>query len=379
MPISNLNIPAIDRAAQQNAMARFDMERAAQFNRQAPQAMAGSEDDMRALMSKFPQKAVPLMETYWKMNDRDKVDAQARVEAYAKNSWMVLNASPEERPQAVQWYNSVTPYDPNDPDDTAPEQRDEFYFKRTLAEGQTIQDMMAKGKPLSPIAKLESDYRSGQMDTQTYEAAKKKLTTSQPLVKIVSPGQTIDEKLLDMDLETITGTRDAVKAGEDFMPRLEVIVQGLESGNVETGRWQEATLPIRQWAQSAGWHDDPTLGQQEAVLGAISYMIPRMRVVGSGQTSDVEIKLFAQATAQFSNTPEGNILIARTMMQIQRRNKELLAGQRAWVRKHKTLEGFDADKEIGTMFPRPQTQQEYDAIRKGTVYIDTDGQFTVKL
>ena len=193
------------------------------------------------------------------------------------------------------------------------------------------------------------------------------------------PAEMVTSKLLDMDLETISGTRESVKAGEDFMPRLEVIVQGLESGNVETGRWQEATLPIRQWAQSAGWTDDPSLGEQEAVLAAISYMIPRMRVVGSGQTSDVEIKLFSQATAQYSNTPQGNILIARTMMQIQDRNKELLAAQRAWVRKNKTLEGFDADDELGPMFPKVTTQEDADRLPSGTVFIHTvDGRFKVK-
>lgn len=235
-----------------------------------------------------------------------------------------------------------------------------------------------KTDPKSPLGKLARDFESGLIDEADYRAAVTKATTTRPLVEI-NQGQTITEKLLDMDLESVAGTRDVVKAGEDFMPRLETIVQGLESGNVETGRWQEATLPIKQWAQSAGWYDDPNLGQQEAVLAAISYMIPRMRVVGSGQTSDVEIRLFANATAQFSNTPLGNILIARTMMQLQKRNKQLLEAQRAWLRKNKTLEGFDADKEIGPMFPKVTTQEDVDKLPSGTVFIHTaDGRFKVK-
>ena len=234
-------------------------------------------------------------------------------------------------------------------------------------------------KPASPLGKLGADEAAGLVDPETAAARRVKLTTTGPLVKIENQAQTIDSKLLDMDLETISGTRDSVKAGEDFLPRLEVIVQGLESGNVETGRWQEATLPIRQWAQSAGWTDDPSLGQQEAVLAAISYMIPRMRVVGSGQTSDVEIRLFSQATAQYSNTPQGNILIARTMMQLQGRNKELLAAQRTWLRDNRTLEGFDADAEIGPMFPKVAGQEEADKLPSGTVFIYTpNGHFMVK-
>ena len=200
-----------------------------------------------------------------------------------------------------------------------------------------------------------------------------------PLVKIENPSQTIDSRLLDLDIQTVKDTQEAVKASQEFVPKLEVIIQGLESGNVESGRFQAAVLPLRQLAKSLGWTEDPNLAQTELVQSAMAFMIPRMRVPGSGQTSDTEINLFANATAKMENSTEGNILIARGTLQIHKWNKRFLAAQRAFLRKNKTLEGFDVDKELGSIFPKAATQEDVSKLKPGTVYIDTaDGGFKVR-
>ena len=67
------------------------------------------------------------------------------------------------------------------------------------------------------------------------------------------------------------------------------------------------------------------------------------------------------------------------MMQLQKRNKRLLEEQRSWLRKNKTLEGFDADREIGPMFPKVESQDDADALPSGTVFIyKPNGRFMVK-
>ena len=353
----------------QNQMARTGMERRQAMNRLAPLAAQGDEGAIGEMFGVDPGMAM-------KMDDRQREQALAGTRDIL--AAVLVSDTPEKWEAAIDRYAA---------EGIDVEKYRGRFADRPLIAGRLkaqLGEMGGGGKPQSPLGKLKTDLDAGLITPEQYDAAVTKANAPRgALVEITTPGQTIDERLLDMDLKTIAGTAEAVKAGADFMPRLEVIVQGLESGNVETGRFQEATLPLLQFAQSIGWYHDPKLGQKEAVLAAISYMIPRMRVVGSGQTSDVEIKLFSQATAQYSNTPEGNILIARGMMQIQRRNKQLLAAQRSWVRKHKTLEGFDADKELGPMFPKVVTQADLNKLDSGTVFIikdgsEEDGMFVVK-
>jgi len=189
-----------------------------------------------------------------------------------------------------------------------------------------------------------------------------------------------DNPLMGVWAKGIETLQQSVAGQADIRPRVEQIIGSLESG-VETGKLDEALIPLKQWAADLGWADNPGLSQQEALQSAISFIIPRMRVAGSGSTSDPEIKLFGQATAQMGNTPAGNLIIARGMLQIMDAQQRALdAAYNAASKPDFSI--ADANKamqdQIGQIFPKPKTPEEYAAIPPGTVYLHPDNGWSVK-
>lgn len=194
-------------------------------------------------------------------------------------------------------------------------------------------------------------------------------------------GNKIDKEILGLDVADIKAAQERVQSQEDLQPRLETIVRGLESGRVDTDVVQSALLPVRQFANALGWTDDPNLSQAENVFAAMKFMAPRMRVTGSGSTSDKEMKAFAQAAPEYGYTTNANILLARSMMQVQRYNKRRVELMKRYLRKNKSLDGFGdwADGEQGRIFPVAGSPQEYGDIAAGTVYYHAEArEFRVK-
>jgi len=157
---------------------------------------------------------------------------------------------------------------------------------------------------------------------------------------------------------------------DDLAPRLQSIVQGLESGRVETGPFEQVLIPFRQVFKDVGFTVDENLPQAEQVRSAMAYLTPRMRVVGSGQTSDMEMREFRKAGPQYANTTEGNILLGRSFLQIQARNKAAYnLGLKYYAQKQTTV-GMDdyIEKQLGPVFPRPTNKAEHAALPPGVVY-----------
>jgi hypothetical protein len=233
------------------------------------------------------------------------------------------------------------------------------------------------GTPLSRMGKLVADLDTNLIDQGQFDIAI--ATMNKPLVDL-STANKIDEKLLEMDIKQFGEMQKQINTNAELVPRMEVIAQALESGNVETGRYAEAILPLQQWAQSLGWRDDKNLPQKEQVASAMAFMIPRMRVPGSGATSDSEMDAFKKSITNYANTTEGNIILARTFLQLHARQRRALSLAQQYLRDNKSLTGFDkfAEETLGPLFPKPTTQAEYDDIEARTVYLDTDGRFKVK-
>ncbi len=59
------------------------------------------------------------------------------------------------------------------------------------------------------------------------------------------------------------------------------------------------------------------LDDLQAYQAIVSRMAPRMRVAGSGATSDFEMRQFLQALPTLGNTPQGNEIIANTLESLQ--------------------------------------------------------------
>lgn len=163
----------------------------------------------------------------------------------------------------------------------------------------------------------------------------------------------------------------------DFEPRLEQITKMLGSGVVETGRLKNLTFPFRQIMADAGMLSDDELNSmssEELVRQSIAFIIPRMRVVGSGSTSDKEMAMFASAAPNFANTTAGNYKISAGMAMIIKHQKERRNLMDEYMSDPNlgdgTLVGFNkwADEKQGDIFPTLDTPEKFtEAVRSGKV------------
>ena len=108
-----------------------------------------------------------------------------------------------------------------------------------------------------------------------------------------------------------------------------------------TGPMQEAFMPFKQFFAELSSTTPDSLSDQELLSAASAYLVPRMRAVGSGATSDFEANLYQKAAPSMGKTAEGNLLIANTMLQQgeQDINKQEL--MRQWVQANGNLTGFN--------------------------------------
>lgn len=85
---------------------------------------------------------------------------------------------------------------------------------------------------------------------------------------------------------------------------------------IQTGKGAEAKRLIGPYAAQLGINIKD-LNDIQAYDAIISRIQPRMRVAGSGATSDYEMKQFLQALPNLGNQPGGNEMIANTMEALQ--------------------------------------------------------------
>lgn len=122
----------------------------------------------------------------------------------------------------------------------------------------------------------------------------------------------------------------AKEAGKGTAKRFnEMVEQGLTAQNlvgqisalrdlstqVQTGLPAEAMRLLGPWAEALGVRIEG-LGPAQAYQSIIDNMAPRMRVPGSGATSDFDARQFLRSLPQLGNTPEGNEIIANTLQSV---------------------------------------------------------------
>jgi len=171
----------------------------------------------------------------------------------------------------------------------------------------------------------------------------------------------------------------AIAQVRDLEPRLEQITNILASGEVDTGRIASLTFPFRQILAESNMLSSEEAEKQsseELLRSAIQYIIPRMRVVGSGSTSDKEMNAFAQAAPNFANNTLGNQKIASGMSQVIKYQKERRNLMDQYMMDpdlgNGTLMGFNkwADEKQGTIFKTYTTDESFDeAVRSGDLKV----------
>jgi hypothetical protein len=186
---------------------------------------------------------------------------------------------------------------------------------------------------------------------------------------------------------------------------------------VSTGPGSEFFLPFNQALQSMGLLSNEkaeNVSRQRAIQAIIADLVPRVRQVGSGSSSDKDMALFAKALPQLSDTPESNLMIISALQQSMRHAEALQAARVAYWQAGKDqeldtgkvdannnpitfkktkgqgdLDGFNNyAKAMGldTLFykakPGPAgspAQQEFETrVQEGDVFIGPDGKFYVR-
>lgn len=138
----------------------------------------------------------------------------------------------------------------------------------------------------------------------------------------------------------------------------------LLQGGAPTGRLQSAMLPLKQLAREFNVLSEDQIADltsQEIIDNVASYLVPRMRVVGSGASSDRDMDFFARATIRMANTPQANLVIAKMQKQLMDFNKKRLNLFEQYVKKQGDDFGFAefADQEMGNFYERAMTDEQF--------------------
>jgi hypothetical protein len=86
------------------------------------------------------------------------------------------------------------------------------------------------------------------------------------------------------------------------------------------------------------------LSDLQAYNAVVAKLQPRMRVAGSGSTSDYEMRQFLAALPSLGKTPEGNAIIANTLEALQQQH--LAAGEIASKALAGEIKRQDAEKQL---------------------------------
>jgi len=200
---------------------------------------------------------------------------------------------------------------------------------------------------------------------------------------------TFDIEGVKAGYKEIDEAKKVINANKEVNARLKILGDMLIAGDVDTGKIAEATLPIKQFLRDAGLLSKEAadkLTNQEVFFATANYIVPRMRVVGSGQTSDFEARLFKSASPNLGNSEAGNLVIIKGMEAINDYNSKRMQLLEKYFKENKSTLGFGelADKELGSIYERFDDDDSFDQmVRDGTlkegdfVYNGLAGQFQV--
>lgn len=185
---------------------------------------------------------------------------------------------------------------------------------------------------------------------------------------------------------------DLIEAGHSAQTMISDISALAELGSqIETGKGAEITSALGPWAEQFGVNIEG-LGENQAFNAIVARITPTMRVAGSGATSDMEMRKFAESLPGLGKTPEGNAMIQNTLQALA--EHKIAAAQIASEAIAGNITPREADEQIAAL-PDPlslwkqngrqlieaaanqprqiSTPAEYDALPSGTTYIAPDG------
>tara|TARA_R110002012_G_scaffold221459_1_gene392986 strand:- start:412 stop:1341 length:930 start_codon:yes stop_codon:yes gene_type:complete len=191
-----------------------------------------------------------------------------------------------------------------------------------------------------------------------------------PLVNIVDKNESEFQKQASASgFKIINEATKQVNDFADIEGRLGILQKQLQGGNLETGVFEEMKIPFKRLA--AGLNILPqdeldSLDAQELFQRTVNFIVPRLRVSGSGSTSDTEVQLFRESAPALSLTQGGNLLIVGGMSSIAKHNRKRLNLMNKYIEDKKLgngdLIGFGeyADQVLGPVFKSYNSNESFD-------------------
>ncbi|PAL21049.1 lysozyme family protein [Acetobacter syzygii] len=124
------------------------------------------------------------------------------------------------------------------------------------------------------------------------------------------------------------------------------------SRSIGTGKGAQFMATVGPYAQALGV-DVKGLDQQQAFSALVDRMAPQMRPVGSGSSSDTDVRMFMNSLPRLGNTDRGNQIIAGTMQALQQ--NKLQAADIAAQAQNGKMSWQDAESQIRKL-PNPYEQ-----------------------
>jgi hypothetical protein len=119
---------------------------------------------------------------------------------------------------------------------------------------------------------------------------------------------------------------DGIKADEDtqIIARLSQLNNAVDPGT--------RTAVLEALRSQTGLALDPNADNVQAFKSTVAYMVPRMRVAGTGASSDFDAKKFEQSLPELLGTPGGNQIIVETLGGLAQHRKARAEIAEAWQR-----------------------------------------------
>lgn len=153
---------------------------------------------------------------------------------------------------------------------------------------------------------------------------------------------------------------EMVDAADNAVPlKADIDIMAGLGAQISTGRLAEARLGLAQYAKSAGLDSiansltNGKMGEMEAFTALADKLTPRMRVPGSGSTSDAEGRAFKNSLPSMLKSPEGNAIIVDTFRSLA--DYQSQAGEIAGKALRGEISQSEADQALRAL-PSPYTR-----------------------
>jgi hypothetical protein len=232
-----------------------------------------------------------------------------------------------------------------------------------------LADRIAMAK-LSQKSDFETKLALAGIDTSTAEGqaqARKILMKSGSTTIDLGKGDTEREKQrAKMDYGKLGKLGEKVQGMRELEPRINII-QDLALGGIDTGALTSATMGARNLLASAGFLTEEQardLSDQQVFQAQVSFLVPRMRVAGTGASSDKDMAFFQEAVPSLRNNPRANLIIAGMYKQVMANNAAEYDLMYNYLEENDSLRGFNKfrSENLRPTYLKVATDDEFDSL-----------------